>query len=216
MIKIQRFEVNMFQENCYVASDDTKECVIIDCGAFHEEERKAITDYIRSNGLTPKHLLATHGHIDHNFGNDTVFNEFALKPEVYHSDEILMNNLRQQAFAFLRLDYKRDIPTAGKLFDESYPIKWGSHTFSVIHTPGHTPGSVMFYCKEEGIAFSGDTLFKMSIGRTDFELGSYKDIINSLHKASKLLPPDTTVLPGHGEQTTIGFELKHNPYIKQQ
>ena len=84
---ITRFACNMLQENCYVVSDDTKECVIIDCGAFYQEERKAIVDYIRSNGLKPVHLLATHGHIDHNFGNNTIYEEFGLKPEVDAHDE---------------------------------------------------------------------------------------------------------------------------------
>ena len=82
MLHIERFQVNMLQENCYVVSDETKECVIIDCGAFYPEERNAITQYIRKNELKPVHLLVTHGHLDHNFGNDTIFEEFGLKPEV--------------------------------------------------------------------------------------------------------------------------------------
>ena len=80
MLNIKRFACNMLQENCYIASDDTKECVIIDCGAYYEEERKAIVDYIRNNELVPKHLIVTHGHLDHNFGNNTIYEEFGLKP----------------------------------------------------------------------------------------------------------------------------------------
>ena len=86
MMHIEKFECNMFQENCYIVSDETKECVIIDCGAFYPEERSAIVDYIRSHGLTPKHLICTHAHIDHNFGNNTISDNFQLKPEVSRKD----------------------------------------------------------------------------------------------------------------------------------
>ena len=82
MLNIQKFVCNMIQENCYVVSDETKECIIVDCGAYYPEERKAIVQYIRDNQLTPKHLICTHGHIDHNFGNNTIYNEFGLKREV--------------------------------------------------------------------------------------------------------------------------------------
>ena len=86
-MKIESLVCNMLQENCYVVSDETKECVIIDCGAFYEEERRALVEYIRNNDLKPVHLLATHGHLDHNFGNDTIFKEFGLKPEIAQADE---------------------------------------------------------------------------------------------------------------------------------
>lgn len=214
MLSIEKFECNMFQENCYIVSDESKECIIIDCGAFYEEERCAVVNYIKDNGLTPVHLISTHGHIDHNFGNNTIADNFKLMPEVSSKDEILMNNLASQAKAFIGLEYNVPIPAVGKYFDENYIIEFGSHTMTVLPTPGHTPGSVMLFCKEENVVFSGDTLFKMSIGRTDFQLGSYKDIIESLKHIVGILPADTTVLPGHGDKTTIGFEATHNPFIK--
>lgn len=213
MMHIEKFECNMFQENCYIVSDETKECVIIDCGAFYPEERSAIVDYIRSHGLTPKHLICTHAHIDHNFGNNTISDNFQLKPEVSRKDEVLMNSLAAQAQAFIGMEYKEDVPAVGNFFYEKQVIRFGSHQFSIIPTPGHTPGSVMFYCEEEKVVFSGDTLFHMSIGRTDFQFGSYPDIVASLRKVVSLLPPDTVVLPGHGEKTEIGFEKIHNPFI---
>ena len=214
MIKIQKFECNMFQENCYVASDETKECVIIDCGAFYQEERKAITDYIKGNELTPKHLLCTHGHIDHNFGDNMILECFGLYPEVNKRDEVLMENMAAQAQTFIGLAYNEKTPEIKDYLTDNGIVKFGNHSFTVIPTPGHTPGSVMLYCKEEKVVFSGDTLFKLSIGRTDFELGCYNDIIESLKNIVKILPPDTTVLPGHGEKTSIRFEEKHNPYMK--
>lgn len=214
MMHIEKFECNMFQENCYIVSDETNECVIVDCGAFYEEERSAVVEYIKGNGLVPKHLIVTHAHIDHNFGNNTIYDNFNLKPEVFYKDQTLMEHLPEQAMAFIGLTYKEPVTPVGKYFEEDYIIRFGNHQFSVIPTPGHTPGSVMFYCKEEKVVFSGDTLFKLSIGRTDFQFGSYQDIIESLRRVVDILPDDTTVLTGHSEQTNIGFEKKHNPYIK--
>lgn len=214
MMNIERFECNMFQENCYVVSDETKECVIIDCGALYAEERNAIANYIKENDLTPKHLLCTHAHIDHNFGDNMVKELYGLSPEVSKKDELLLNNLPAQAQSLLGMNYTEETPKAGHFLEENEAVAFGNHSFTVIPTPGHSPGSVMFYCKEESVVFSGDTLFKMSIGRTDFLQGSYSDIIKSLHKITELLPQNTVVLPGHGERTTIGFEEKHNPYMK--
>lgn len=213
MINIQRFVCNMFQENCYVVNDETNECVIIDCGAFYEEERDAVVNYIKDKGLTPKHLLCTHAHIDHNFGNNTIYNEFGLKPEVCAKDGMLMERLREQAMAFVGLDFKEEIPSVGRFLSDNEIVSFGNHQFRVINTPGHTPGSVFFYCEEENLAFSGDTLFRMSIGRTDFQFGSYDDIVKSLAHIARLLPEDTLILSGHGEQTTIKDELKYNPYM---
>ena len=93
-MKIQRIVCNMLQENCYVVSDETRECVIIDCGAYYEEERQALASYIRENQLVPKHLLVTHGHLDHNFGNEFLYKEFGLKPEISERDEHLINKLK--------------------------------------------------------------------------------------------------------------------------
>lgn len=208
----ERFVCNMIEENCYVLSDSTSECVIIDCGAFYPEERRAIVDYIRDNKLTPRHLIATHGHIDHNFGNNTIYEQFGLQPEVHADDGELIRKLPQQAEAIagVRLDY--DMPPVGKWLDSADTITFGTHRLRIIPTPGHTPGSVFFYCEEEGVAFSGDTLFRGSIGRTDLEGGSMFQIIQSLRTISQL--PDTTIiLPGHGESTTMGQELDSNPYL---
>lgn len=215
MLNIQRFVVNPFQENCYVVSDSTREAVVVDCGAFYPEERSAIVAYIRDNNLTPTHLIATHGHVDHNFGNDTIYSHFGLKPEVHHKDSQLMGMLAEQAMAFCNfsMDPKAQ-PAIGRLLDDDDVITFGNHQLCIIPTPGHTPGSVFFLCKEEKLAFSGDTLFQMSIGRTDLWQGSHSDIINSLQGIKEQLEADTTILPGHGPKTTMADELKSNPYLR--
>lgn len=213
-LHIERFVCNPFQENCYVVSDETGEAIVIDCGAFYPEERRAVVDYIRNNHLELKHHAVTHGHIDHNFGDDTIETEFGLRPELHRNDEPLMNILAEQARAFANIMIDGSKYHVGKYLRDDDTISFGNHTFTLIPTPGHTPGSVFLYCENERLAFSGDTLFKMSIGRTDFELGSFNDIVASLRKIAATLPPDTVVLPGHGPQTTIGDEKAANPYFK--
>ena len=212
MIEVKKFVVNMLQENCYVVSDETKECVIIDCGAFYPEERQAIVDYIRGNELKPKHLLATHGHLDHNFGNDTIYNEFKLQLEISSRDENLVNSLAAQAKKFYDMTLEIEHPPIGHFFDENEMVEFGTHKLKVLETPGHSKGCVCFWEESEGLLFSGDTLFRNSIGRTDLGGGSMMQIIQSLRFLAQL-PDQTVVLPGHGPQTTIGEELAHNPYM---
>ena len=215
MMTIKRFSCNMLAENCYVVSDETREAVIIDCGAFYEEEAEAIISYVMAEGLTPVHLLCTHGHFDHCIGNGFIYKQFGLKPEAHHEDRFLMEKMKVQTREILGIELPIDVPPVGKYFTEKEHISFGSHQLQILHTPGHTPGGVVFYCQEENIAFSGDTLFRMSIGRTDFERGSYEQIINSLQNDLAKLPEETKVYPGHGPATTIAEEIRYNPYFRR-
>ena len=214
MITVKRFTCNMLAENCYVVSDDTNEAVIIDCGVMYEDEGTAIIQYIRDNDLNPLHLLCTHGHFDHCMGNGVIYKEFHLKPEVHLKDQYLMENMAQQTADILGVALPMEVPPVGKYLSDSDVITFGNHTLRILHTPGHTLGGVTYYCKEEGIAFSGDTLFRMSIGRTDFEGGSYEEIVHSLQDVLAKLPADTKVYPGHGPETTIADEIRYNPYMR--
>ena len=202
----------MLQENCYVVSDETRECVIIDCGAFYPEEKKEMLEYIRDNNLTPKHLLATHGHLDHNFGNQFILDEFGLKVEIHRDDEDFITHSEEQAEKFFGLMSFGRLPEVGRLLTGNDTIHFGNHRFSIIETPGHSRGGVFYYCKEENVCFSGDSLFRGSIGRTDLNGGSMFMLIQSLRSISQL-PDDTIVLPGHGPQTTIGTEVATNPFL---
>ncbi len=213
MITVKTFECNQLQENTYVVSDDTRECVIIDCGAYFEDEHQAIQQYIEAQQLKPVHLLATHGHFDHNYGNDFIFKTYGLKVEISADDAFLINDLPGQFESMIGIPLHRQYPEVGHFFEEGETISFGNHKFEILKTPGHTPGGVTYYNKEEGIAFSGDTLFRMSIGRTDFDHGSYQDITNSLHQVLAKLPPETVVFCGHGPKTTIGEEVRYNPYF---
>ncbi|WP_455061681.1 MBL fold metallo-hydrolase [Prevotella sp.] len=212
MLRIQTFEVNPLHENCYVINDETKECVIIDCGALTETEQNAVIAYINDEGLKPVHNLGTHGHLDHHFGDAAILSAFNLQPEVAQGDKVLMQHPREAALQMLGMDLNIDLPAGNLKLTENEEVKFGSHTFKIIRTPGHSPGSVSFYCAEENVLFTGDTLFKGSIGRTDFPGGSMFQIISSLRELAQL-PDKTIVYPGHGPQTSIGFELAHNPYM---
>ena len=214
MITVKRFTCNVLAENCYVVSDESHEAVIIDCGVMYQEEGIAITQYIRDNGLHPVHLLCTHGHFDHCMGNGLIYREFGLKPEAHTGDQFLMETMQQQTTDILGVALPMEVPPVGRYLTDNDTITFGSHTLRILHTPGLTPGGVTYYCKEEGIAFSGDTLFRMSIGRTDFDGGSYEQIVHSLREVLAVLPPDTKVYPGHGPETTIADEIRYNPYMK--
>ncbi len=213
MLDIKRFPCNMLQTNCYVVSDETHEAVIIDCSAFYGNEQAAIQDYIEKKELKPRHLLATHGHADHNLGNKFVADTWGLKPEVHAADEPLMQNLAQQASALCGIGLgPDDIAPVGRYLHGDDVIAFGNHRLTIIETPGHTPGGVVYYCKEENTAFTGDTLFHYSIGRTDLPGGSMFMLIQSLRMLCQL-PDNTRLYPGHGDQTTIGIELAGNPYL---
>ena len=214
MITVKRFNCNMLSENCYVVSDDTQECVIIDCGAFYPEEGQTIIRYIREGGLKPQRLLCTHGHFDHCMGNGYIYRAFGLKPEAHIDDAFLMEKMQEQTTEILGVPIELDVPPLGPYLTDDDVIAFGNHRLQIIHTPGHTPGGIVLYDKEEGIAFSGDTLFRMSIGRTDFERGSYEQIIRSLQLMASSLPASTTVYPGHGPQTTMADEVRCNPYFR--
>ena len=213
MMNIKTFMFNLLQENTYVLSDETKECVIIDCGAYYDEERDALINYISDHQLKPMHLLCTHGHFDHNFGIDTIYQHYGLKPEIAREDDFLISDLPSQFKAMVGAPLRREYPEVGRFFDDNEVIRFGNHELKILKTPGHTPGGVVFYCEQEHAAFSGDTLFRMSVGRTDFAGGNYEDLMNSLKNVMAKLPAETTIYSGHGPKTTIGEELSYNPYL---
>ena len=214
MLTIKCFTCNMLSENCYVVSDETRDCVIIDCGAYYPEEAQAIINYVKDNKLTPRHLLCTHGHFDHCMGNGFIFRAFGLKPKAHQDDSFLMEKMERQTSEILDIPIHLDVPPVDKYLTDNDTITFGSHTWQILNTPGHTPGGIVFYDAKEKVAFSGDTLFRMSIGRTDFERGSYAEMIASLRFLAEQLPADTTVYPGHGPQTTMSDEIRYNPYMR--
>ena len=193
----------ILQANTYVLIDeDTKEAAIIDCGG----EFAVIDDVLQKYGAKPKYILNTHAHFDHVMGEKEAQEKTGLPVYVHEGDKRLLEVLKQQTAFFGVGDAQP--PAEIRTFDENTVFKLGNQEIKVIHTPGHTPGSVCFLVGEALI--SGDTLFYGSIGRTDFEGGSFSQISDSIQNKLFKLDDNITVYPGHDAQTTIGYEKKYN------
>ena len=193
-MKIKKFEFNMFPVNCYVLSDETKEAVIIDAGCFYEEEKQALKRYIDSNSLTVKHLLNTHLHLDHIFGNPFLLQEYGLKAEANQADEFWLEQAPAQSRMFGFQLPEAPVPLGKYIFDGDI-ITFGNTQLEAIHVPGHSPGSIVFYCKEAHCIFSGDVLFQGSIGRADLTGGNFDELREHICSRLFVLPPDTVVYP---------------------
>ena len=202
----------MLDENCYIVSDETKECMIIDCGASCEMEQRAISDYIKAEGLKPVIYVLTHGHFDHTMGGKWLYDTYGLQPTICERDAELYKNFREDIASMIGYQVDYDLPFIGRCLNDGDNITFGNSTFKVINTPGHSKGSVVFYNKENKVAFTGDTLFRGSIGRTDLPGGDMATLIRSL-KRLIMLPDNTQVYPGHGYPTTIEHEKQYNPYL---
>ena len=213
MITIRTFPVNPLEENTYVVSDETHHAFIIDCGTFYPSEQEAISEYIRANDLVLEAHLLTHTHFDHAFGVPFIHRTYGLLPRFHSADGPLYQGMEEQMRMVMGRSIGEPMPPAGTPIDASSALSLGSHRFSVIETPGHTPGGICLYCAEEGVLFSGDSLFRQSIGRTDLQGGDYRTLIESLTTLFDSLPDDVTIYPGHGPSTTAGFERKHNPFL---
>ena len=213
MLNIQRFVVNMIEENCYLLWDETGEAAIVDCGAYFEEDREEIQKFVEEKKLTIVHHLLTHGHFDHIFGAQFVSETYGVLPQMAKTETENYSSQNEQLKMFLHRELPLNIPPFGKILDDGDTVTFGHQEFKVIYTPGHTPGGVCYYNEKEKILLSGDSLFQGSIGRTDFPGGSGQALIKSLSERILTLPEEVTVLPGHGPQTTIGDEKRHNPYF---
>ncbi len=215
MITIKNFAVSPIEENTYIVSDQTGEAIIIDCGCVVKDEWEEIREYIRVNGLKPVHLLCTHMHFDHVMGNTLVFRDYGLRPEASGADLILYNNIGGQLKMFMGVnsDEFADMPPLLRSLREGDSVAFGTHELKVMETPGHSPGGLCFYCKEENVLFTGDTVFRGSIGRTDLDKGDYRQLIHSIMNKVAVLPGNTNIYPGHGPASTVEFECEHNPYF---
>ncbi len=213
MLTVERFVVNMIEENCYLLWDDSREVVIIDCGAFYDEEKAALKEYIEKHGLTVKRLLNTHGHFDHVFGNRFVTDTYGIAPELSAEDVELYRHAEEQLRMFLHRDFSFTVPQPSAHLKAGDTITVGNHCLQAIACPGHTPGGLCFYEATERLLFSGDSLFRGSVGRCDLPGGNEALLLESLRTNILTLPADVKVLPGHGPQTTVGEEARHNPYL---
>lgn len=213
-MKISRFTVNPFGVNSYVMWDaDTLEAAIVDPGMADEAERKALDSFIERQGLKPVHLINTHMHLDHIFGNLYVKEKYGLDIKAHPADDFLGRSLEDQTTRF-HLPIKATNQGLDVELHDGDRLYLGTEPIDIISVPGHSPGSVALYCPESGFVITGDALFRGSIGRTDLPMGDYPTLIAAIRDRLLTLPPDTVVLPGHGPESTIGQEKSSNPYIK--
>jgi glyoxylase-like metal-dependent hydrolase (beta-lactamase superfamily II) len=205
---IERLVVGALQTNCYIVGDEvSRECLVIDPAG----DADLILDTVERLELDVKLVVNTHGHFDHIMANGKVM-EATGAPLAIHPDDsgMLSNPLRSFALFVGKI---HPSPPATVLLEDGATVEVGSIKLEVLHTPGHSPGSVSLWHPEEKVVFSGDALFNMGIGRTDFPGGSYRVLLQSVRERLFTLPDETVVFPGHGPQTTIGFERTHNPFL---
>ncbi len=211
MINIRRF---VFMANCYVVSDDTGECVIIDPCAQYRRQREHFKHYISKEQLRPVRCLLTHGHYDHLLSCDQIKEEYGLFPEIHHGDKPWMARVQTRIEeVFGPGVFQHEIVQPQRFLEDDEVITFGNHSLRLIHTPGHSPGSAVFYCEEEKAAFTGDILFKGDIGRSDLLFSWPMDLEESLEKLTQLLPDDCVIWPGHGFESTMGYEKWNNEFL---
>ncbi len=213
MLEIKTFVFNPFMENTYIVYDHTKEAAIIDCGAIYDEETESLRRFITDNGLSVKHILNTHLHLDHQFGNAFATREFGVLPKAHHADESMIDNLEQQAMLF-GIPQKVKPQILGGHIQDNETIIFGDSSLEAVLVPGHSAGSLCFYSATDEVVFVGDVLFAGSIGRTDLPGGNYEQLIKGIKERLLVLPDNTTVYSGHGPTTTIGIEKTNNPFLR--
>lgn len=212
-MKVARFTFAMFGINTYVVWDpDSHECAIIDPGMSSKEEYEALDRFIEREQLKVTHLINTHMHIDHAIGDSYVQRKYGVPVEAHAADGALGERMMMQAQMF-GLSEAAEGVSISKYIHDGDIIKIGEGELTALHIPGHSPGSIVLYDKADGFVIAGDVLFQGSIGRTDLPGGSMTQLLTGIREKLLPLPDDTVVYPGHGPETTIGAERKHNPFI---
>ena len=210
---VKIFHFNPLAAACIIVWNEAKECIIADPGAYYQEEKKELSSFIRNEGLSLKMIILTHTHFDHIFGVADVLSEFGPAPVYMHkNDKPLLESAAKMAGP-LGLT-PPDVSYEVTYVEDGDKIGPEGLEFEVIHTPGHSPGSVCYLCRKEKFLISGDTLFAGTIGRTDLAFGDYDAIMESI--LTKLIPleNDIDVIPGHGGYTTICDEKMKNPFLQ--
>ncbi|MBO4444684.1 MAG: MBL fold metallo-hydrolase [Bacteroidaceae bacterium] len=206
-MELQCFEFNPIAENTYILWDDSKECVIIDAGCFFPDEYETLRRFVEAKELTVKHLLCTHFHFDHVFGARFVKEEWNV-PVEGHSGDAWWETNNASVCASFGIRFRGEPPTIDKYLADGDTITFGNGTsLQCIHLPGHSKGGMVFYDKEDGVVFVGDSLFAGGgMGRTDLHGGDYEELMTSLRSRLFSLPDSTIIYPGHGPTSTLRTE----------
>ena len=211
MSKIACLPFNPIQENTYVLWDETNECVVIDAGNSSPREDAALDNFIAEHGLKPVLAANTHGHFDHTLGVEHLKQRYGIPFALSSKDAFLLENAATSGSIFgVKVGA---MPTVERDLDGEQEIRFGKTILRVLRTPGHTPGHVAFFDEGSKSLFTGDTLFRESIGRTDLPGGDYSWIMRSILDVLVPLGDEVHVYPGHGPESTIGHEVLYNPFI---
>ena len=211
MLKIACLPFNPIQENTYVLWDETNECVVIDAGNSSPREDAALDNFIAEHGLKPVLAANTHGHFDHTLGVEHLKQRYGIPFALSSKDAFLLENAATSGSIFgVKVGA---MPTVERDLDGEQEIRFGKTILRVLRTPGHTPGHVAFFDEGSKSLFTGDTLFRESIGRTDLPGGDYWWIMRSILDVLVPLGDEVHVYPGHGPESTIGHEVLYNPFI---
>lgn len=209
---IEKMALGPFQCNCSIlACETTKEAIVVDPGA----DADRILRSLRENGWKPKYLVHTHAHLDHVGATEGLHHSTRAEVCLHREDAFLYDNVAMQAALFRLPSFT--VPAVTQWIEDRDVLSFGNYKMEVLHTPGHTPGSVSFYVPTETGAqvFTGDTLFMGSIGRTDLWGGDMPTLLHSIQDKLLELGDAAVVHPGHGPETTIGDEKRHNPFLRR-
>ena len=212
MANVVGLTFNPFQENTYLVYDQTGACVIFDPGCYDRVEQQALEQKIEELALTPVRLINTHCHIDHVFGNRFVSERYGLELEIHRGELPILESLPQAAMMF-GIALPDSSPAPGRFIEEGEVVEFGETRLEAIFTPGHSPASLSFFCREDQFLIAGDVLFLGSIGRTDLPGGDFNTLISSIKDKLFPLGDEVRVFPGHGPATSIGYERRHNPFL---
>jgi glyoxylase-like metal-dependent hydrolase (beta-lactamase superfamily II) len=210
-MKIDTFILGAYETNCYILreSETAKDCLIVDAGL----EPGELIDFFRQNKLNPVAIVLTHGHIDHIAGVAAFRAEFpTIKVYIHKLDADMLTKANSNLSAMMGEAFSTE--PADMFIEDKSIVEEAGIKLEALHTPGHTPGGICLYSKNDGIVFTDDALFADSVGRTDFPGGSMTQLINGIRKKLLTLPDDTIVYPGHGPATTIAWEKAHNQFLQ--
>lgn len=210
-MEIYKMVFSPIQVNTYILEDESGDCAIIDCGCYDDTEFSRLVSFIEKKKINPVLLLNTHCHLDHIFGNGFMLKKYGLRTHSGELDEINRKNAVQHALMFgLNMDPP---PEPEAFIRHDQVLSFGSTELVALHVPGHAPGGLAFYSKKNGVVFTGDALFAGSIGRSDLPGGDHEQLLESIKENLFVLPSETVVYSGHGEDTTIGNEIRTNPFF---
>jgi len=210
-MKIDHLILGAYETNSYVLrqNDTSQDCLIIDTGL----DAVRLIDFLTNQQFNPLALVLTHGHVDHIGGGTVLRKSFPdLKVYIHKLDAEMLSDPQANLSGMTGMPFKTDPEDIS--LDEQDVIELAGIELLVFHTPGHTPGGISLYSKQDGVVFVGDTLFADSVGRTDFPGGSAEQLISSIKEKLLVLPDETKVYPGHGPATTIGHEKVYNPFLR--